>query len=413
MSETVIHIDNISKLYRIGRNEERLGFGGWSLSDFIKTPLRKFRELRRLTRFSSKEVDDDVLWALKNISLDINEGDVFGVVGRNGAGKSTLLKILSRVTEPSFGRVEIKGRVGSLLEVGTGFHPELTGRENIYLNGTILGMKHSEIRQKFDEIVEFSEVGRFLDTPVKRYSSGMYVRLAFAVAVHLDPEILLLDEVLAVGDMNFQTKCFKTIKNTTSKKKTILFVSHNIGIIRKLCTKGVYLEAGQIKKIGKIDDVCNSYINDSAIKQKSYSNSDIVMNIFVKDQAGSEIEDWKYMQNLVVEVEVISINELRSAAIDLVFYTNEGVKVVAVQSDRIINLKDNRLNKFKMCFNIKNTGLSVSELYMDAGLRCNRFPNYQVLKQNAKIIPVSSAMLPDYSRSDSICCLPVECYLER
>jgi lipopolysaccharide transport system ATP-binding protein len=204
-------------------------------------------------------------WALKNISFEVKRGEVVGVVGRNGAGKSTLLKILSRITEPTKGRVEIDGRIASLLEVGTGFHPELTGRENVYLNGAILGMTRAEVRRKFDEIVAFAEVDRFIDTPVKRYSSGMYVRLAFAVAAHLEPEILIVDEVLAVGDLGFQKKCLGKMGEVASRQgRSILFVSHNMSAITKLCESGIYLESGAIVASGPIDSVVATYLRSEA-----------------------------------------------------------------------------------------------------------------------------------------------------
>jgi len=210
------------------------------------------------TGTSLKACDED-FWALKDVSFDIKRGEVVGVIGRNGAGKSTLLKILSRITEPTTGRVELFGRVGSLLEVGTGFHPELTGRENIFLNGAILGMKRAEILRKFDEIVAFSEIEKFLDTPVKHYSSGMYVRLAFAVAAHLEPEILIVDEVLAVGDAEFQKKCMGKMGEVAGEGRTVLFVSHNMGAVSRLCSRGIWLEKGEIRYLGDITQAIENY----------------------------------------------------------------------------------------------------------------------------------------------------------
>ena len=208
--------------------------------------------------------DDGTFWALKDVSFEVHRGEVVGIIGRNGAGKSTLLKILSRITEPTEGQVEIVGRVGSLLEVGTGFHPELTGRENIYLNGAILGMTRGEIRRKFDEIVAFAEVEKFLDTPVKHYSSGMYMRLAFAVAAHLEPEILVVDEVLAVGDAAFQKKCLGKMDDVAASGRTVLFVSHNIGAVRALCKRVVWLETGRVKMIGDAEEVTLRYLSGGA-----------------------------------------------------------------------------------------------------------------------------------------------------
>ena len=201
-------------------------------------------------------------WALRNVSFDVHEGDVLGIIGRNGAGKSTLLKILSRITEPSEGKVAFRGRVASLLEVGTGFHPELTGRENIFLNGAILGMSRAEIRQKFDEIVGFAEVERFLDTPVKHFSSGMYVRLAFAVAAHLDPEILIVDEVLAVGDAEFQNKCLAKMKDVAGHGRTVLFVTHNMDAVRRLCSVAMLLKAGRVQSVGPTEEIIESYFSE-------------------------------------------------------------------------------------------------------------------------------------------------------
>lgn len=240
--DAVIYVENLAKQYVIGQHHEQYA----TLRDLMADGLRRFS--RRLTHpFSTHERRDDteLFWALQDINFQVRQGERIGIIGRNGAGKSTLLKILSRITEPTSGRVAIKGRVSSLLEVGTGFHPQLTGRENIFLNGAILGMSNSEIRRKFDEIVEFAEIEKFLDTPVKRYSSGMYVRLAFAVAAHLDPEILLLDEVLAVGDNQFQKKCLGKMEDVSTKEgRTILIVSHNMGTLKSLCTRAIVLKKG-------------------------------------------------------------------------------------------------------------------------------------------------------------------------
>ncbi|MGA2616465.1 MAG: ABC transporter ATP-binding protein [Thermoguttaceae bacterium] len=222
--------------------------------DAAAAPFRRFRQL------SGTASDEQHVWALKDVSFDVEPGEVIGIIGRNGAGKSTLLKVLSKITEPTAGRVEISGRVASLLEVGTGFHPELTGRENIFLNGAILGMSRAEIRSKFDEIVEFSEIGNFLDTPVKRYSSGMYVRLAFAVAAHLEPEILIVDEVLAVGDAGFQRKCLSKMNRVARGGRTVLFVSHNMNAIQSLCSRCVHIDGGRVHRSGDTEAVVGGYL---------------------------------------------------------------------------------------------------------------------------------------------------------
>jgi lipopolysaccharide transport system ATP-binding protein len=263
VSDIVIHAENLGKRYTIGHRAERVRY--MALRDVLMQSARSFwhktRDLVRGRPIIQGDTMEEV-WALKNVSFEIKQGEAVGIIGRNGAGKTTLLKVLSRITEPSAGRVTIKGRVASLLEVGTGFHPELTGRENIYLNGAILGMTRAEIRCKFDEIVAFAEVEKFLDTPVKRYSSGMYVRLAFAVAAHLEPEILLVDEVLAVGDSEFQKKCLGKMGEVSHEGLTVLFVSHNMAAIQQLCQRGMVLNDGKLIFQGAIEDAVRTYIQN-------------------------------------------------------------------------------------------------------------------------------------------------------
>jgi homopolymeric O-antigen transport system ATP-binding protein len=295
VNQPIISVENLSKAYRIGQKEDIPDTFVAAMTGWLKAPLRNWRRLRRLNTFGEAVSDElsavssqnghnngdhspltthhspnpqsairnpqsDTLWALRDVSFDVHEGEVVGIIGRNGAGKSTLLKILSRITEPTHGRAVIRGRVSSLLEVGTGFHPELTGRENIYMNGTILGMRKREIDRKFDEIVDFSGVERFLDTPIKRYSSGMQVRLAFAVAAHLEPEILIIDEVLAVGDAEFQKKCLGKMQDVASEGRTVLFVSHNMSAVTRLCTTGVVLSQGGTSFKGDSIDAVTHYL---------------------------------------------------------------------------------------------------------------------------------------------------------
>jgi homopolymeric O-antigen transport system ATP-binding protein len=252
-SEPVITIEGLSKRYRIGVVRNSYPSLRETLTRAMTAPVAKLR--RGDTRPRTSE-----LWALKNLSIEIGQGDVVGFIGRNGAGKSTLLKILSRITDPTEGRAELRGRIGSLLEVGTGFHPELTGRENIGLNGAILGMSRAEIRKRFDAIVDFSEISAFLDTPVKRYSTGMYVRLAFAIAAHLEPEILIVDEVLAVGDAAFQQKCLNKMGEVAGEGRTVLFVSHNMAVIQALCHRAVFLDQGRAVADGAVDWVVSTYL---------------------------------------------------------------------------------------------------------------------------------------------------------
>lgn len=274
--DVAIRVENVSKCYRIGLKEEIHDTIGKGFLSFLKSPLRNFKKYRSLYKFddavpsvdSGNDSSDpsDIFWALKNLSFELKKGEVLGIIGKNGAGKSTILKILSKITRPTFGQVEIRGRNSSLLEVGTGFHPELTGRENVYLNGTVLGMKKNEIDRKFDAIVDFSGVEKFLDTPVKRYSSGMTVRLAFAVAAHLEPEILIIDEVLAVGDAEFQAKCLGKMSSVAKEGRTVLFVSHNMGAIAELCSRAIWLEGGQLKQDGFPSDVVMKYLSSSEEK---------------------------------------------------------------------------------------------------------------------------------------------------
>jgi len=260
MSDIAIRVEGLGKRYRIGRQERYR-----TLRDtLVEGAQRTVRTIRGwLSRDGRRESDEQTIWALKDVSFEVKRGEVLGIIGRNGAGKSTLLKILSRVTEPTEGWAEVRGRVGSLLEVGTGFHPELTGRENIYLNGAILGMKRAEIARKFDEIVAFAEVEKFIDTPVKHYSSGMYLRLAFAVAAHLEPEILLVDEVLAVGDAAFQKKCLGKMGEVAGEGRTVLFVSHNMAAIDELCSSAICLQAGRVAKSGPTPAVVSFYLAGS------------------------------------------------------------------------------------------------------------------------------------------------------
>ena len=257
MSEPVIRVENLSKKYIIGhQKQERYSTIRDMVANGAKSILQTVTKSKNYSHNNQEE-----FWALNDVSFEIKQGDRVGIIGRNGAGKSTLLKVLSRITEPTKGRIKIKGRVASLLEVGTGFHPELTGRENIFLNGAILGMGKVEIKRKFDEIVAFAEIEKFLDTPVKRYSSGMYVRLAFAVAAHLEPEILVVDEVLAVGDSAFQKKCLGKMEEVGKEGRTVLFVSHNIAAIETLCTSGILLNKGQIIDVSSINTCLNKYTN--------------------------------------------------------------------------------------------------------------------------------------------------------
>jgi lipopolysaccharide transport system ATP-binding protein len=259
----IISVEKLGKQYRLGASRAPYSSLRESLMEAMRSPLKRLR--------SGGDSTKEIVWALKDVSFEVSPGEVVGIIGRNGAGKSTLLKILSRITDPTMGKIELYGRIASLLEVGTGFHPELTGRENIYLNGAILGMKREEITRKFDEIVAFAEIEKFLDTPVKHYSSGMYMRLAFAVAAHLEPEILVIDEVLAVGDIEFQKKCLGKMDEVSKTGRTILFVSHQMGTVAQLCQRTILLQQGSVVMNDRTDLVIEYYINQNKSKAASYT----------------------------------------------------------------------------------------------------------------------------------------------
>ena len=333
MSTTVIRAEGVGKRYRLGL--ERSGYQTLreALVSAVRRPLRRFRR---------REAERDVLWALRDVSFEVTEGEVIGVIGRNGAGKSTLLKILSRITPPTLGRVEIRGRVGALLEIGTGFSPELTGRENVFMNGVILGMARAEVASKLDQIIEFSGVERFVDTPVKHYSSGMRVRLAFAVAAHLQPEILLVDEVLAVGDIEFQRKCIGRMERVAQDGRTVLLVSHNLGTVRALCQRALLLEAGRLARIGPAADVIEEYLESHAVTaaEQEIATADHLGGVreirllrvtLQNGVAGRFVVHWNEGIRLRLEFAVLAPVEDVSFGVSL--RTPEGVSVFTVHQD--------------------------------------------------------------------------------
>lgn len=310
MNDTVIKVENLGKLYRIGSAKERNQTMREAMTDMFTAPWRSIKNTFFKDPLSEDDKKDNHIWALKNVSFEIQRGEVVGIIGRNGAGKSTLLKILARITEPTEGRVTLRGRVGSLLEVGTGFHSELTGEENIYLSGTILGMTSREISNKFDEIVAFAEMEKFINTPVKHYSSGMYMRLAFAVAAHLEPEILLVDEVLAVGDTQFQKKCIGKIDDISSKEgRTVFFVSHNMGTILSLCNKGILLDCGKNILYADTKDVVQQYLQSDQFSDTGFfvrSNFDprchIIKSVELSDAAQMTTLVFNYGDTMNIEI---------------------------------------------------------------------------------------------------------------
>ena len=318
MSDVVIEVEGLGKRYLLGRQQERY----LALRDVASEWAVAFGR-RLLGRAVPPQPDEEEFWALRQVSFQLNRGEVLGVIGRNGAGKSTLLKILSRITEPSEGRVKIRGRVASLLEVGTGFHPELTGRENIFLNGAILGMTRVEIRRKFDEIAAFAEIEKFLDTPVKRYSSGMYVRLAFAVAAHLEPEILVVDEVLAVGDAAFQKKCLGKMKSVAAREqRSVIFVSHNMAAITALTTRSILLGSGRMERMGATSDVVSFYNNSLGeaqgfVDNRTRGEHTRIRSIELLDHAGARLRQYASGTPLTMVIDVEK-DESTSVSLEIV-----------------------------------------------------------------------------------------------
>ncbi len=371
MSNIAIKVEGLSKAYRIGLKEQKYDTLGGVIGSWIKSPVDNFKRLRKLSNFDFEKDEQDTYWALKDINFQIEAGEVMGIIGKNGAGKSTLLKILSRITEPSTGEIHIKGRIAALLEVGTGFNLELTGRENIFLNGSILGMTKKEIEKKFDEIIFFSGVETFIDTPVKRYSSGMRVRLGFAVAAYLEPEILIVDEVLAVGDMEFQKKCISKMQEVSNQDgRTVLFVSHDMSAVGNLCKKCIVLDKGKIDLISDTSAAIHKYtgnIHNTEFEKtnsknvllgiKEISESKIILNLnyhildgelkgdlFIKILNGSNAELVLYKESniivndkdhFLIEVDISSFKSGYYSVQSKLWAVNSNLKSFALNSDFI------------------------------------------------------------------------------
>jgi lipopolysaccharide transport system ATP-binding protein len=329
MSETAVHVENIAKLYRLGRATRRNQSLRGRVGDVLRSAI-------------GRGEPRPSLWALKDVSFEVRSGEALGIIGRNGAGKSTLLKILSRLTEPTHGRAVINGRLGSLLEVGTGFHGELTGRENTYLNGAILGMRRREIDRKFDQIVDFAGVEAFLDTPVKHYSSGMYVRLAFAVAAHLEPDILIVDEVLAVGDVAFQRKCLGKMGDVASEGRTVLFVSHNMPAIKSLCTRAILLEAGRLVEDGEPDSVVAAYLRTDEVPRAEaiVREGESIMgtgearlhSVTVLSAAGEVTDQLHFTERFRVRMLVESTTTIPETVIEVGISTLDGLRLATMMN---------------------------------------------------------------------------------
>ncbi len=339
MDQLAIRVEGLSKLYRIGRREKYYTF-----RETVMNVLNETLHVFRGNQGAPVNGDGDTIWALKDVSFEIKKGEVVGVIGRNGAGKTTLLRILSRITEPTEGYAEIYGRVGSLLEVGTGFHPELTGRENIYLNGTILGMKKREVDRRFEEIVAFAEVEKFLDTPVKHYSSGMLMRLAFSIAAHLEPEILLVDEVLAVGDAAFQKKCLGKIGEVTTEGHTVLFVSHNLQAVRSLCNRCLLLKSGRLTVSGDVEVSVLGYLNE--LEAHSFPELDLTKRPRPKEGAalGKSLQFTKVKLkspngNAVIQTGEALEVEMEFSCVERFYNVVFGVGIIAMDGTRIVQYR--------------------------------------------------------------------------
>ena len=383
---TIIKVENLSKLYRLGM----IGTGTlahdlnrwWHRMRGNEDPYSKIGE----TNIRDQKGNSDFVWALRDINFEVSEGEVLGIIGKNGAGKSTLLKILSRTTLPSAGEIKIKGRVASLLEVGTGFHPELTGRENIYLNGTILGMRKKEINRKLDEIIDFSGVERYIDTPVKRYSSGMYVRLAFAVAAHLEPDILIVDEVLAVGDAEFQKKCLGKMHDISEREgRTILFVSHNLSAVKQLCTSGIVLINGELCFSGNSEETVQSYLLENGKQERithrkynigNYPGGDIVelLEYSLLNSANEKIYKFNLYEDVKIEL-IFKVKRKGFYSFPNIHFFNQQdhyLFVISTNYDTKINIEGIYKTTFIISANTFNVGI------FKAGIAVSCYPGTNV-----------------------------------
>jgi lipopolysaccharide transport system ATP-binding protein len=390
MTDSVIQVENLSKCYRIGAREEANKTFREAVVDAFRAPMRNFIRLRELTKFEAKRPDGtdgsttihnkDIIWALKDVSFKVKEGEVLGIIGRNGAGKSTLLKILAQITEPTGGDVKLYGRVSSLLEVGTGFHPELTGRENIFLNGALLGMRKGEIAKKFDEIVSFAEIEKFIDTPVKRYSSGMYVRLAFAVAAHLEPEILIVDEVLAVGDVQFQKKCLGKMESVGKEGRTILFVSHNMGAINRLCSHCIQLHQGELVANGPTANAIRAYLSMHTVGTSIYEqlhDGKKAMNlrkVVLNPQNDQESSEVPYDRAIRVRIEYEVNQNVSNCTVWLALQTDEGINAftTADYDQNIEMLKRRTPGYYRTDVHIPGQWLNAGRYTIVVGIVMNR-----------------------------------------
>lgn len=392
-SKVVIQAENISKQYQLGVINHGTLYrdlqSWWARLRGMPDPNAEACDALGHRKNQSRIVGNR-FYALEDVSFSVNQGDIIGIIGRNGAGKSTLLKVLSRITSPTTGSIRIKGRVASLLEVGTGFHPELTGRENVYLNGAILGMTRSEVTSKFERIVEFAEIGEFIDTPVKRYSSGMYVRLAFSVAAHLDPEILLVDEVLAVGDINFQKKCLGRMQEIGKDGRTILFVSHNVSAVKQMCNKGLLLNDGRSIRVGPTNDIISEYVdhfNDQSVaeflrKAEPDSASEVILRLAVCDAKGTVSSQIELTEDFFVEVEYSLGRPLSGLSVGVQIMLDDGLLTVISLSDPEFapeRLKSREVGQYRARVRIPKQILNTGRYRIRAGIS-SRYTIYDVVE---------------------------------
>jgi lipopolysaccharide transport system ATP-binding protein len=416
MDEKVIRVENISKCYRIGLKQDMHDTLAKTALSLVKSPFKNYRKYRSLYKFedlkdSQSDVDSDIIWALKNISFDVKQGEIVGIIGLNGSGKSTLLKILSKITEPTSGYAEISGKVSSLLEVGTGFHQELTGRENIYLNGSILGMKKKEIDRKFDEIVDFSGVEKFIDTPVKRYSSGMRVRLAFAVAAQLEPEIVLIDEVLAVGDAEFQKKCLNKMHDIGHQGRTVLFVSHNMQAVTRLCPRTILLKGGEILADRPSHQIVSFYMNSERTTKaerkwdalEEAPGDEVVrllgVRVRTKDGRPAEAVDIRESIDVDLEYEVLQPDQVFMIYFHVV--NDEGVEVfLSIDNDTTWRNQNRPCGRYISTATIPGNLMSEGIFFISVGIRTLN-PNIRHLRvDDAVAFHVLDSLDGDSARGD-------------
>ncbi len=406
MSDVAIKVTGLGKQYRIGAARRRFD----TLRDALAGAAREWRQ--RLGG-NGAATDESTIWALQDVAFEVKRGEVLGVIGRNGAGKSTLLKILARITEPTTGEVELRGRVGSLLEVGTGFHPELTGRENVFLNGAILGMRRREIARRFDEIVAFAGVEKFIDTPVKHYSSGMYMRLAFAVAAHLEPEILIVDEVLAVGDAEFQRKCLGKMDDVARGGRTVLFVSHNMQAIQELCGRVLWLDTGQLKAQGQVRSVMEQRLRQSD-DRPTLGDTLLEATVRTLDGDGKMLVEWRTSELLSLQVTLSGLPAGDLPVVVVSCYRVDGSWLFTLESDMFcVEHGQSNAPSVTYDFRVTNVAIATCTAYVDIGVRESGDRRYAALFPRAAFISVVSTLARRHSHATPLLTLPASLSLHR